>query len=119
MKDKILKQIEEEASRRFPKPKKDCNGEVYEDVHDRNRDLFIEAAKFGYNIKESVDEKKYSVDDLRVAFEAGEENYDFDVWYKQQTGLSASQNTVSNEGLPHLDEFMKVTAKDKPIRNRK
>ena len=30
-----------------------------------------------------------------------------------------SKNTVSNEGLPHLDEFMKVTAKDKPIRNRK
>ena len=112
MKDKILKQIEEKALKLFPL-------DEYDDEVFSERYHWSNGAKYGYNIKESVDEKKYSVDDLRVAFEAGEENYDFDVWYKQQTGLSASQNTVSNEGLPHLDEFMKVTAKDKPIRNRK
>lgn len=44
MEDKILKQIEEEAKKRLPK------------LWDRiSQDTFIEGAKFGYNIKESVD----------------------------------------------------------------
>lgn len=50
MEDKIKKQIEEEALRRFPE-------DEYDDEYFTERYYFKEGAKYGYNIKESVNEK--------------------------------------------------------------
>lgn len=50
MNPQIKKQIEEEALRRFPE-------DEYDDEYFTERYYFKEGAKFGYNIKESVNEK--------------------------------------------------------------
>jgi hypothetical protein len=50
MKDEIKKKIEEEALRRFPE-------DEYDDEYFTERYYFKEGAEYGYNIKESVNEK--------------------------------------------------------------
>ena len=50
MNPQIKKQIEEEALRRFPE-------DEYDDEYFTERYYFKEGAKYGYSIKESVNEK--------------------------------------------------------------
>lgn len=100
-------QIEDEALRRFPFIKAEHldTGYPYDINHER-RAGFVHGAKFGYNIKESVDEKllrqvqrlttwlrmEGNNDDVHMILEADK------VTSEAESILSASQNTVSNEG---------------------
>ena len=108
MKDKILKQIESEAFRRFPV-------ELTRDKVDENsyrRKVFTENCEWYHNnIKESVDEKM--IKNIEIVLPSATSACKYNVQVKSMVGevlfehtfygdsipiLSASQNSKSNEG---------------------
>ena len=99
MEDKILKQIEEEAWNVFPSI----------DWHGDERRGFIQGAKFGYNIKENVDEK------IIKAYREGYYNKSVGMQYLLDNEiieafnppLSASQNTEKKESVGEKLTFIK------------
>lgn len=100
MEDKILKQIEDEALK-YAESK--SSSSVFFETHVKD---FTEGAKYGYNIKKSVDVdwKKFRDEyfDEHVQEDTGgyihvtTAAHDLFEWFKSK--LSASKNTVSNEG---------------------
>jgi hypothetical protein len=106
MKDEIKKQIEEEANRLYPVNYRiEYGDEGRTDINEVDRLRFIEAATFGYNIKESVDVdwKKLRDDffDEHIQKDTGgyihitTAPHDLFEWFKSK--FSASKNTVSNK----------------------
>ena len=91
MEDKILKQIEEEAVK-FSKSNyaDSIPNEYIEELS------FIAGAKYGYNIKESVDEKL--VEALKEVWKHMNAYIPEKVFDLVEEALLSAQNTVSNEG---------------------
>ena len=124
MKDKILKQIEEESLRRFPIQLQNNVDYNYE-----NRCQFIYHCEWYHNnIKESVDEKLIYVVNQFIKmktpkFESLYEEQNYEEIYQlaiEAIGsvLSASQNTVSNEGeKERLIDFLCYLNNNKMINN--
>lgn len=124
MEDKIKKQIEEEALRRFPE-------DEYDDEYFTERYYFKEGAKYGYNIKESVNDKLdfYAMDlntERIKTYTALSERYNLDISSirdifdaglnfaagKYESIFSASneiqKESVNDKLLYVVDEFIKM-----------
>ena len=106
MEDKILKQIEEEALKLFPL-------DEYDDELFSERYNWRNGAKFGYNIKENVDEK------IIKAYREGYYNKSVGMQYLLDNEiiesfnppLCASQNTVSKSAPSQVvEEAMKAAS---------
>jgi hypothetical protein len=108
MEDKILKQIEEEALKLFPL-------DEYDDELFSERYNWRNGAKFGYNIKENVNEQMLEalkrINDCSLSKQQREAMIESAI-------LSASKNTVSNEGeKERLIDFLCYLNDNKMINN--
>ena len=91
MEDKILKQIEEEAKKRLPK------------LWDRiSQDTFIEGAKFGYNIKESVDVEMSK--NIEIVLPSSTSACKYDVQVKSMVGEILFEHTFYGNSKPLIKE---------------
>lgn len=91
MEDKILKQIEEEAKKRLPK------------LWDRiSQDTFIEGAKFGYNIKESVDVEMSK--NIEIVLPSATSACKYNVQVKSMVGEVLFEHTFYGDSKPLIKQ---------------
>lgn len=99
MNPKIKQQIEDKANELFPKP---LAGRIVAEHNKNHRDTFTKGAKFGYNIKESVDVEMSK--NIEIVLPSATSACKYNVQVKSMVGEILFEHTFYGDSKPLIKQ---------------